>query len=180
MWEPGTAFPTADTLQSGADQLINERSPKKTGSNLEANVSSFGIGNHQIILMKTVCILFAVISIVVIASTFIFGTRNFSRAPIAAYRRDFATLLSFLDAYKMNGRSGFPTNEQGLKALVERPTAEPLPKEWVQQIPEIPRDPWGIPYRYFFPGTKNPNEPEIISAGPDGIFDTEDDLSSQD
>jgi len=70
--------------------------------------------------------------------------------------------------------------EQGLKALVERPTSDPLPREWAQALPEIPRDDWRKPYRYQFPGSKIPNEPEIISAGPDGIFGNEDDLSSQD
>ena len=130
--------------------------------------------------MKAICILFAVITIVVIASTFIFGTISFNRASIEPTRRDFTTLISHLETYRMNGRKGYPTNEQGLNALVARPTIEPLPLEWTQAFPEIPLDGWGKPYRYQFPGSKNPNDPEIISAGPDGIFGNEDDRSSQD
>ena len=63
---------------------------------------------------------------------------------------------------------------------MKRPTKEPLPNEWVQAIPEVPLDPWLNPYRYQMPGSKKENEPELISAGPDGRFGTEDDKSSQD
>ncbi len=95
-------------------------------------------------------------------------------------RQDFTTLITHLDHYRNLGRNGYPTNEQGLQALVERPTTEPLPEDWVQALPEVFPDPWQNPYRYQMPGSKKDHEPELISAGPDGVFDNEDDLSSQD
>ena len=62
------------------------------------------------------------------------------------------------------------------------PTDENLARVWRGPYLDeaVPADPWGNPYRYQFPGSKRPNEPEIISAGPDGILGNEDDLSSQD
>ena len=100
---------------------------------------------------------------------------------VYACRGNFTSLKSNLDLYKMNGLKGYPTTEQGLQALVEKPTTEPIPEDWIQMLKPVKLlDPWGNPYTYYFPGTKNPNKPEIISSGPDGVFGNDDDLSSQD
>lgn len=128
--------------------------------------------------MKTICLIVAVLAVA--AAALVFNSRTSGcHPPGLSIRQDFCTLISHLDQYRNLGRS-YPTNEQGLKALVERPTTEPLPEDWVQALPEIPLDPWENPYRYQMPGSKKDKEPELISAGPDGIFDNEDDLSSQD
>jgi general secretion pathway protein G len=92
---------------------------------------------------------------------------------------DFKTLDSMLMQYKLNG-GHYPTTSQGLKALVVKPSATPVPRVWVQQIREVPMDPWGVEYGYRFPGKKRANEYEIICKGPDGMENTPDDLSSQD
>jgi len=42
----------------------------------------------------------------------------------------------------------FPSVDQGLKALVSRPTKEPKPTQWVQLLRELPLDPWGRAYSY--------------------------------
>jgi general secretion pathway protein G len=74
----------------------------------------------------------------------------------------------------------YPSTSQGLKALVERPSANPVPRRWSQIMKKMPLDPWDSEYIYRFPGKKNATEPEIISKGPDGLENTQDDLSSQD
>jgi general secretion pathway protein G len=81
--------------------------------------------------------------------------------------------------YKLNAGS-FPTTQQGLKALVEKPSSTPVPRRWVQVMSKIPLDPWDSAYGYRFPGKKRANEFEIFSKGPDGMENTGDDLSSQD
>ena len=117
----------------------------------------------------------------VILGSVIFMSRSFTdQARLQTADRDFTALMSFLDTYKMNGRKGYPTEAQGLEALVTKPNTSPIPKRWAQGPPEVPQDPWGNPYGYKFPGSKRPNEPELISNGPDGIFGNDDDLSSQD
>lgn len=92
---------------------------------------------------------------------------------------DFKSLESALQMYKLNAGS-FPTTQQGLKALQDKPTTTPVPRRWVQVMSKIPDDPWGSAYAYRFPGKKRANDFEIISNGPDGMENTPDDLSSQD
>ncbi len=92
---------------------------------------------------------------------------------------DFKSYATLLLAYKMNAGT-YPTTQQGLKALVDKPTSTPVPRLWTQSMSKLSNDPWGIPYGYRFPGKKKANDFEIISKGPDGIDNTPDDLSSQD
>lgn len=92
---------------------------------------------------------------------------------------DFASLSNALKAYEMNAGT-YPTTQQGLRALVEKPTTTPVPRRWSQISTKVPLDPWKQEYLYKFPGSKNPTEFELISKGPDGQEKTEDDFSSQD
>ncbi len=100
-------------------------------------------------------------------------------AKLKQVEADFKSLDSALQMYKLNAGT-YPTTQQGLKALQEKPSTTPVPRRWVQVMSKVPNDPWGAPYNYRFPGKKRANEPEMISKGPDGIDSTGDDLSSQD
>ncbi len=101
-------------------------------------------------------------------------------AKIQTARRDFTAIQAGLDTYDMNGRKGYPSTAQGLEALVKKPMSSPRPRDWSQSFKSVPLDPWKNKYGYKNPGSKDPKNPEIISAGPDGQMGTEDDLSSQD
>ena len=92
---------------------------------------------------------------------------------------DFNAIGSSLKTYKINA-GNYPTTQQGLSALVTKPTSTPVPKRWVSVLKKLPLDPWNNEYGYKFPGKKDPSEFELISKGKDGIDGTEDDLSSQD
>lgn len=72
----------------------------------------------------------------------------------------------------------YPSQEQGLMALVELPEVEPLPRRWKQQFKELPKDPWGQEYRYIYPGRVDPERFEVVSGGEDMEFGTVDDVSS--
>ena len=100
-------------------------------------------------------------------------------AKLRQVESDFKSFESALAMYKLNAGS-FPTTQQGLKALVEKPSSTPEPRRWVQVMSKLPEDPWGASYTYRFPGKKRANDFEIISKGPDGTENTGDDLSSQD
>lgn len=53
--------------------------------------------------------------------------------------------------YKLD--NGFyPTNSQGIKALVTKPTTPPIPLHWKKYLKAIPLDPTGKPYLYANPG----------------------------
>lgn len=80
-----------------------------------------------------------------------------------------------LEMYRLDN-ARYPTTEQGLKALVEKPTAEPVPTRWKKYLDEVPKDQWGSDYIYIAPGTKGAFD--IISPGPDGKPGTEDDIKS--
>ena len=71
----------------------------------------------------------------------------------------------------------FPSPEQGLQALVEEPSTPPLPRRWEPYLEELPIDAWGRPLLYRHDGNNPQSTPEVLSAGPDGIADTDDDVS---
>jgi general secretion pathway protein G len=90
-------------------------------------------------------------------------------ARVAAAKQDIATLMQALKLYRLdNGR--YPTADQGLQALVEKPTTEPLPGNWKQggylDSPTLRKDPWGQPYQYLNPGLHG--EIDVLSFGRDG------------
>lgn len=100
-------------------------------------------------------------------------------AKLSQVESDFKSFESALAMYKLNGGS-YPTTQQGLKALVDKPSSTPVPRRWIQVMKKLPPDPWGADYGYRFPGRKQASDFEMISKGPDGIENTPDDLSSQD
>jgi general secretion pathway protein G len=92
---------------------------------------------------------------------------------------DFNAVGSALMTYKINAGT-YPSTQQGLKALVTKPTGSPAPRRWTSLSKSVPLDPWGNEYGYKFPGKKDASEFELISSGPDSVINTPDDLSSQD
>jgi general secretion pathway protein G len=87
-------------------------------------------------------------------------------ARVTAAKHDIGTLNQALKLYRLDiGR--YPTTEQGLSALVTRPSAEPVPQNWKTggYLDSLPNDPWGHPYQYANPGTKG--EIDVYSFGAD-------------
>ena len=76
-----------------------------------------------------------------------------------------------LQLYKLDN-GVYPSTEQGLKALVEKPSVGVIPKKWKigGYLPKLPEDPWANPYKYLSPSQKGEfkAEYEIISLGTDG------------
>ena len=72
-----------------------------------------------------------------------------------------------LQLYKLDN-SVYPSTEQGLKALVDRPTVGLIPRRWKTggYMPKIPNDPWGTPYKYVNPTPRG--DYEVLSLGADG------------
>lgn len=67
-----------------------------------------------------------------------------------------------------------PTTEQGLKALVEIPTVEPVPGKWTQLLEEIPKDPWNHEFRYVYPAKRSTQDYDVFSLGKDGVESADD------
>ena len=92
------------------------------------------------------------------------------RALQAQAAEDIETLGIALDRYaKDNG--DYPSTEQSLKALWEKPEAPPSPINWLVPYIQIPitEDPWGNPYVYLRPGTHDRYGYDLISFGSDGV-----------
>jgi len=76
-------------------------------------------------------------------------------------------LQSSLDLYKLD--SGvYPSTDQGLQALVEKPAVGEMPNNWKEggYIDKIPKDPWGSNYVYISPGIHG--DYDLYSYGADG------------
>jgi len=109
-----------------------------------------------------------VIAIIGILATLIvpriMGRPDEARATAA--KHDIGTISQALKLYRLDiGR--YPTSEQGLNALVTKPSADPVPQNWKAggYLDSLPKDPWGYPYQYANPGTKG--EIDIYSYGAD-------------
>ena len=88
-----------------------------------------------------------------------------------------ANLTTALDLYELdNGR--YPTTEQGLNSLIEKPTSTPAPTNWngpyLKKKKKIPQDPWGRDYVYVSPGVHNTEEYDLSSYGSDGVESADD------
>jgi len=72
-----------------------------------------------------------------------------------------------LKEYKLDN-GDYPTTEQGLEALVEKPSIGKIPKKYPEKgyFPKIPKDPWGNDYVYISPGEHG--DFDLISYGADG------------
>jgi len=139
--------------------------------------TSAGRRNAGFTLLEMVIVL-GIIAMILGGS--IFAMRNIREsAKLSQADTDFKSLQSGLDMYRLNAGM-YPSTQQGLKALSEKPTTTPIPRRWGPIMNKVPLDPWNNEYVYRFPSKTNPSEFEIISKGPDGVEGTDDDLSSQD
>ncbi len=86
-------------------------------------------------------------------------------ARITAARTDVGNLMQALKLYKLDNQR-FPSSEQGLKALIAKPSTEPVPSNWKPYLDKLPNDPWGRAYQYMNPGVKG--EVDVLSFGADG------------
>ena len=86
-------------------------------------------------------------------------------ARTTAARTDVANLMQALKLYKLDNQR-YPTAEQGLRALVSKPTVNPVPPNWKPYVEKLPNDPWGRPSQDLNPGVKG--EIDVMSFGADG------------
>ncbi len=89
------------------------------------------------------------------------------QARIARAKQDIAALETALELYKMDNFS-FPSTDQGLEALVQKPSGTPEPKRYNPKgyVKSLPSDPWGNTYQYLSPGVKG--DVDVFTFGPDG------------
>ncbi|RUO56286.1 MULTISPECIES: type II secretion system major pseudopilin GspG [Pseudidiomarina] len=92
-------------------------------------------------------------------------------------KSDIVALENALSQYKLDN-GVFPTTEQGLEALIEEPTIDPLPRNYRRggYIQRLPLDPYGSEYMLLSPGEYS--DIDIFSAGEDRQPGTDDDIGN--
>ena len=115
-------------------------------------------------LLEIMVVVFIVGLLVTIVAPRIVGRTDDARRTKAA--ADLASLVQGLNLYRLDN-GAYPTTEQGLEALVERPTAAPVPKAWRAEgyVDRVPTDPWGNAYVYVLAA---PQRFLLKSLGADG------------
>lgn len=93
---------------------------------------------------------------------------NLDKANVKKARADFSSLQTALKLYRIDNFN-FPTTEQGLEALVTKPSIAPVPRNYKDSgyIDSLTKDPWGNDYQYMSPGEGH--EYDIYSLGADGV-----------
>lgn len=89
-------------------------------------------------------------------------------ARIVKAHQDISSIASALNLYKLDNFA-YPSTEQGLDALVAKPSGQPDAPNWkgpYLQSRSVPKDPWGRPYQYQQPGQHG--EFDVYSYGADG------------
>ncbi|KAF7598702.1 MAG: type II secretion system protein GspG [Candidatus Dactylopiibacterium carminicum] len=90
-----------------------------------------------------------------------------NEARVVAAKQDIQSIVGALKLYKLdNGR--YPSQAQGLQALIEKPSGDPTPANWKRggYLERLPKDPWGGDYLYLNPGLHG--DIDVMSYGADG------------
>ncbi|HBR59702.1 MAG: type II secretion system protein GspG [Deltaproteobacteria bacterium] len=136
------------------------------------------LGGFSFIEVMVVIIILGLLSSIV--GVYLFDSAEQAKAD--ATKTQIKGLETALDLYRLHN-SRYPSAEQGLKALLEKPEVGIIPKNWngpYLRGNNLPEDGWGSPYRYLSVNGKNY---EIISLGADGTdggTDLDADINSSD
>ena len=127
----------------------------------ESNSYALKMNGFTLIEVMVVVVILGILAAIVIPK---FMGRP-EQARIVKVKQDIMAIQSALDLYKLD--NGFyPSTDQGLSALVTKPTDDPQPRNWKSDgyLQQLPMDPWGLAYQYI-----NDNEKlKIFSYGPKG------------
>jgi general secretion pathway protein G len=136
-------------------------------TNLRTRAAARGFTLIELLL---VLVILAVLAAVVVPKF----TGRSDDARNAAAKSDIASYDLSLDQFEVdNGH--YPTNDEGLAALVNQPSNA---KNWRAYVKQLKSDPWGNPYVYRNPGQINRNSYDLFSMGKDGREGGGDDIGN--
>lgn len=98
-------------------------------------------------------------------------TSQLDKARIQTTRGQITRVEQALEFYQLDN-ARYPNADQGLDALVNKPSAAPIPRDYNPAgyiKSEALLDPWDQPFQYRIPGTNNPHSFDVWSIGPDGV-----------
>ncbi|NQU09657.1 type II secretion system major pseudopilin GspG [bacterium] len=102
------------------------------------------------------------------------------KARLVAAHNQIDSYKTALGIYELDN-GFFPSTEQGLSALISKPSTPPAPASWrgpYLDPPVVRKDPWSHDYAYRYPGQKVPNGFDLFSPGVNGVEGDEDDIGN--
>jgi general secretion pathway protein G len=129
--------------------------------------------NHAFTLLEIMLVVVIIGMLMTVAVVKIQGRAEQARETAAKQSVE-GSLRTALNLYELDNGT-FPTTEQGLNALYQKPGGEPQPQKWRQYLERKPgQDPWSREYIYRYPGTHNPDSYDLSSMGKDGVESADD------
>jgi general secretion pathway protein G len=127
--------------------------------------SSVGRYNQGFTLIEIMVVMVILGLLVAIVAPNIMGRSDQAKVTVA--QTQLSNIGNALDLYRLDN-SRYPSTQQGLEALVNKPAGSPEPKNWNADgyLKNVPEDPWGTPYQYVSPGTEGAYD--LYSLGSDG------------
>jgi general secretion pathway protein G len=137
-------------------------------SNMKGNIQGFT-------LIEVMVVIFIIATMAAVVAPQIFNQRDSAKIKKAAI--DIQALEGSVELYRLQTNT-IPTTEQGLDALINIPTIDPIPRSYPEGgiIKRLPEDPWGNAYVLLYPGEVG--QYDIYSFGPDGVEGSEDDIAT--
>ncbi|WP_286270366.1 type II secretion system major pseudopilin GspG [Thalassotalea hakodatensis] len=131
------------------------------------------VSGFTLLEVMIVLVIIGIIASMVVPN--LMGSQDTARSQKAVI--DIGSLESALALYRSQNYD-YPTTEQGLEALVEQTTIEPVPRRFQEggYIKRLPQDPWGNDYQLLNPGEHG--KMDVFSMGPDGEAATDDDIGN--
>jgi general secretion pathway protein G len=126
-----------------------------------------GQRGFTLIEMMVVVVIIGVLGAIVVPQ---FMSRP-DQAKVTAAKTDIQAIATSLEMYRLDN-AYYPSTQQGLEALIHRPTGTPAARNWNAQgyLKSLPVDPWGTPYQYLNPGVRAANGGyDLYSLGADGV-----------
>lgn len=130
-------------------------------------------GGFTLIELMVVIVILGLLAAMVLPN--VFGNKEIAdRQKVVT---DITAYENALEMYRLDN-SRFPTTDQGLEALVDKPTLDPIPRNYREEgyVKRLSNDPWGNPYLLLSPGENG--KIDIFSVGLDGEEGTDDDIGN--
>lgn len=146
---------------SVADRSIPARLPTRTAGSRPVRPARGVMRGFTLIEIMVVIVILGVLATLIVPRVM----DKPDQARVTATKYDIGNILQALDQYRLDNNR-YPTSEQGLAALAQRPTVDPVPNNWKQYLKSAPKDPWGNLYQYMNPGING--DIDVFSFGADG------------